>query len=181
MTTARAMGDPRVLISEEDIQAKVRELATRISEDYRGVEDLRMVGILKGAFIFLSDLSRRLTIPCSVDFMAVSSYGDGTTSNGSVRLVLDLRRSIAGAHVLVVEDIVDTGATLNYLLRLLAARRPASLKTCALVHKPARRKLETQVDYMGFEIPDAWVVGYGLDLAEEYRTLPYIGVLDVEE
>ena len=181
MTTPRAAGNPRVLIGENDIRAKVGELAGRISEDYRGVPDLRMVGILKGAFIFLADLARAVAVPCSVDFMAVSSYGDATVSNGSVRLVLDLRRSITGAHVLVVEDIVDTGATLSYLLRLLAARRPASLKTCALVHKPARRQLETRIDYLGFEIPDAWVVGYGLDLAEEYRALPYIGVIDVEE
>jgi hypoxanthine phosphoribosyltransferase len=172
--------EPRVLIGEDEVQAKIGELAARISEDYRDVDDLVLVGILKGAFIFLADLARRLTIPRSIDFMAVSTYDNGTTSNGTVRLILDLRRSIAGRHVLVVEDIVDTGSTISYLLRLLAARRPASLKTCALVHKPARRKVETRIDYLGFEIPDVWVVGCGLDLAERYRALPYIGVVEPE-
>ena len=172
---------PEVLISEEEIHAKVEELARRISADYREVDDLIMVGVLKGSFIFLADLARHLTIPRSVDFMALSTYGDGTDTDGAVRMIMDLRRNIAGQHVLVVEDIVDTGYTLAYLIRSLAARQPASLKTCVLVHKPERRKVYAQIDYLGFEIPDAWVVGCGLDWAEKYRTLPYIGVVKPEE
>jgi len=170
-----------VLISEEEIHAKVEELARRISADYREVDDLIMVGVLKGSFIFLADLARHLTIPRSVDFMALSTYGDGTDTDGAVRMIMDLRRNIAGQHVLVVEDIVDTGYTLAYLIRSLSARQPASLKTCVLVHKPERRKVYAQIDYLGFEIPDAWVVGCGLDWAEKYRTLPYIGVVKPEE
>jgi len=172
--------EPEVLISEEVLQRKVGELARRISNDYAEVDDLILVGVLKGAFIFLADLARRLTIPRSVDFMAVSTYGDATSTDGAVRMILDLRRSIAGKHVLVVEDIVDTGFTLSYLLRALAARAPASLKTCVLVRKPERRQVDVQVDYLGFEIPDVWVVGWGLDWAERYRTLPYIGVVRPE-
>jgi hypoxanthine phosphoribosyltransferase len=172
---------PEILISEKQIQAKVEELARRISADYREVDDLVMVGVLKGSFIFLADLARNLTIPRSVDFMALSTYGDGTTTDGAVRMILDLRRNVAGKHVLVVEDIVDTGHTLSYLVRALAARHPASLKTCVLVHKPSRREVYAQIDYLGFEIPDVWVVGCGLDWAEKYRTLPYIGVVHPDE
>jgi hypoxanthine phosphoribosyltransferase len=145
------------------------------------VEDLILVGVLKGSFIFLADLARHLTIPRSVDFMALSTYGNATATDGAVRMIMDLRRNIAGQHVLIVEDIVDTGYTLAYLVRTLAARQPASLKTCALVHKPERREVYAQIDYLGFEIPDAWVVGCGLDWAEKYRTLPYIGVVKPEE
>ena len=173
--------EPEVLISEAVIQEKVKELAERISEDYADVDDLILVGVLKGAFIFLADLARRLTIPRSVDFMAVSTYGVGTTTHGAERMIFDLRRSIAGKHVLVVEDIVDTGHTLTYLLRALEARGPASLKTCVLVHKPERREVDVQMDYLGFEIPDVWVVGWGLDWAERFRTLPYIGVVHPDE
>jgi len=172
------VSDPKVLISEETISAKISELARTISSDYAGVEDLVMVGVLKGSFIFLADLSRRLTIPRSVDFMALSTYGNATQTNGAVRMIMDLRRNIAGRHVLVVEDIVDTGYTISYLLRALATRHPASLKTCVLVHKPDRRKVPVQIDYLGFEIPDVWVVGFGLDWSERYRTLPYIGVVE---
>lgn len=172
---------PEVLISEEEIQTKVAELARRISADYRDVDDLILVGVLKGSFIFLADLARCLTIPRSVDFMALTTYGDGTTTDGAVRLLLDLRRNIAGKHVLIVEDIVDTGYTLAYLVRALAARGPASLKTCVLVHKPDRREVYAQIDYLGFEIPDEWVVGCGLDWAEKFRTLPYIGVVHPDE
>jgi hypoxanthine phosphoribosyltransferase len=172
---------PRVLISEADIQAKIDELAHQISSDYAGVEDLIMVGVLKGSFIFLSDLARRLTIPRSIDFMALSTYGDGTKTDGAVRMIMDLRRSIGGRHVLVVEDIVDTGYTLSYLLRTLATRQPASLKTCVLVHKPERRQVHAQIDYLGFEIPDVWVVGFGLDWSERFRALPYIGVVEPDE
>jgi hypoxanthine phosphoribosyltransferase len=172
---------PEVLISEEEIHAKVEELARRISADYRDVDDLILVGVLKGSFIFLADLARHLTVPRSVDFMALSTYGDATETDGAVRMIMDLRRNIAGQHVLIVEDIVDTGYTLAYLIRTLAARQPASLKTCVLVHKPERREVYAQIDYLGFEIPDAWVVGCGLDWAEKYRTLPYIGVVKPEE
>ena len=172
---------PEVLISEEEIHAKVEELARRISADYREVEDLIMIGVLKGSFIFLADLARHLTIPRSVDFMALSTYGDATDTDGAVRMIMDLRRNIAGQHVLIVEDIVDTGHTLAYLIRALAARNPASLKTCVLVHKPDRREVYAQIDYLGFEIPDVWVIGCGLDWAEKFRTLPYIGVVKPEE
>ncbi len=175
------MTEPRVLISEEAIRAKTAELAEQISADYADVGDLLMVGVLKGSFIFLSDLSRRLTIPRSVDFMALSTYGNGTDTDGAVRMIMDLRQNIAGRHVLVVEDIVDTGHTLSYLLRNLAARQPASLKTCVLVHKPDRRQVHAQIDYLGFEIPDVWVVGCGLDWGERFRTLPYIGVVDPDQ
>jgi len=172
---------PEVLISEEAIHTKVEELARRISVDYREVDDLIMVGVLKGSFIFLADLARHLTVPRSVDFMALSTYGDATDTDGAVRMIMDLRRNISGKHVLVVEDIVDTGYTLAYLIRTLAARQPASLKTCVLVHKPDRREVYAQIDYLGFEIPDVWVVGCGLDWAEKFRTLPYIGVVTPEE
>jgi hypoxanthine phosphoribosyltransferase len=172
---------PEVLISEEAIRDKVAELARRISSDYRDVDDLILVGVLKGSFIFLADLARRLTIPRSIDFMALSTYADGTETDGAVRMIMDLRRNIAGKHVVVVEDIVDTGYTLAYLIRNLAARQPASLKTCVLVHKPERREVYAQIDYLGFEIPDVWVVGCGLDWAEKFRTLPYIGVVTPEE
>jgi hypoxanthine phosphoribosyltransferase len=169
-----------VLIPEDAIEARVGELARRIDADYRGVDDLLMVGVLRGAFIFLADLSRRLTLPRSVDFIALSSYA-GSTSTGAVRLIMDLRSPIEGKHVLVVEDIVDTGFTLSYLLDNFAARRPASLKSCVLVRKPDRLQVEVPIDYLGFDIPDAWVVGYGLDLADRWRTLPYIGQVDPEK
>jgi hypoxanthine phosphoribosyltransferase len=170
---------PEVLISEDEIRAKVSELAARISADYSDVDDLILVGVLKGSFIFLADLARALSIPRSVDFMALSTYGESeaTETDGAVRMIMDLRRNITGKHVLVVEDIVDTGYTLSYLLRNLAARRPASLKTCVLVEKPERREVFSQIDYLGFSIPDVWVVGCGLDWAERFRTLPFIGVV----
>ncbi|MDH3289465.1 MAG: hypoxanthine phosphoribosyltransferase [Gemmatimonadota bacterium] len=174
------MTTPRILISEADIQRRVRELAAEISNDYAG-EPVTLVGVLKGAFIFLADLSRHLTMPRSIEFMAVSSYGMGTTSSGAVRVLMDLRRSIEGRHVLVVEDIVDTGLTLHYLLELLSTRDPASLKTCALVRKKERHEVDVKVDYLGFDIPNVWVVGYGLDHAEDLRALPYIGVVDPDD
>lgn len=174
------MSEPKVLISEQAIDAKISELAHQISSDYAHAEELLLVGVLKGSFIFLADLARRLTIPRSVDFMALSTYGEGTETDGAVRMIMDLRRNIAGHHVLVVEDIVDTGYTISYLLRTLATRQPSSLKTCVLVHKPDRRQIHAQIDYLGFEIPDVWVVGFGLDWAERYRALPYIGVVEPE-
>ncbi len=169
-----------VLISKEEIDAKVRELATVISRDYAGKE-IRVIAVLKGAVLFLSDLVRHITVPVSFDFMAVSSYGAATTSSGVVRILKDLDQSITGKHVLVVEDIVDTGLTLNYLREYLMARNPASLRVCALLDKPERRKVPVTVDYTGFSIPNKFVVGYGLDYQERYRNLPAVHVLGVEE
>ncbi len=168
-----------VLLSEEAIRDRVTELATQISNDYKaeGAEDVYMLGVLRGAFIFLADLSRRLTIPRRVDFIALSSYEDTSTTSGAVRLVLDVRAPLRGKHVLVVEDIVDSGKTLEYLLRTLEAREPASLKTCVLLQKPDRLEVPVSIDYLGFTIPDKWVVGYGLDYTDRYRTLPYIGMV----
>jgi hypoxanthine phosphoribosyltransferase len=172
---------PPVLISSRRIARKVGALAARISHDYRRVEELLLVGVLKGSFVFLADLSRRLTIPRSVDFIALSTYGAGTSTTGAVRLIMDLRTDIRGKHVLVVEDIVDTGHTLAYLMKNLAAREPASLKCCALVRKLDRHEVDVDVDYLGFDIPDVWVVGYGLDWADRFRTLPYIGVVSPDQ
>lgn len=173
----------RILITPEQIKQRVQELAAQIEADYRGVNRLYVVGILKGAFIFLADLTRHLTIPHAVDFMALSSYGKSTQS-GAVRILMDLREPIEGQHVLVVEDIVDSGHTLDYLAHVLHGRQPASLRTCALVRKQRRgpngEATIRQVDYLGFEIPDVWVVGYGLDYAELYRTLPYVAELKRE-
>jgi hypoxanthine phosphoribosyltransferase len=172
---------PAVLITEAAIRSRVSELARQISEDYAAVDDLLLVGVLKGAFIFLADLSRRLTIRRSIDFIAVSSYADTSRTTGAVRLLMDLRTPIEDRHVLVVEDILESGYTLDYLLDLLAARKPASLKTCVLVHKQRPHAAKTRIDYLGFEIPDVWVVGYGLDYAERNRTLPYIGVVEPDD
>ncbi len=169
--------DPPVLISEADIQDRVGELAAQISADYADCEQLVLVGVLKGSFIFLADLSRRLTIPRVIEFIAVSSYGSGSQSSGAVRLVMDVRGNIENRHVLIVEDIVDTGHTLKYLIGMLKSHNPASVKTCALVRKAERAEVEVHVDYLGFDIPDKWVVGYGLDYAEQNRSLPYIGTI----
>jgi hypoxanthine phosphoribosyltransferase len=175
------MSLPVVLISEEEIQTRVAELAAEISADYEGADDLVMVGVLKGAFVFLADLSRKLTIPRMIEFIAISSYGSGSRSSGAVRLVMDVRGNIEGKHVLIVEDIVDTGHTLKYLIGMLESHRPASVKTAALVRKAERAEVEVKVDYLGFDIGDEWVVGYGLDYAEQNRTLPYIGVVDPDD
>jgi len=168
---------PEVLISEEEIQARVLELAAEISADYEDADDLVMVGVLKGSFIFLADLSRRLSIPRTIEFIAVSSYGNGSVASGAVRLVMDVRGNIEGKHVLIVEDIVDTGHTLKYLIGMMKSHRPASVKTAALVRKAESAEVDVAVDYLGFDIGDEWVVGYGLDFAEENRTLPYIGFI----
>jgi hypoxanthine phosphoribosyltransferase len=165
------------MISEAAIEARVLELAEQISKDYENCGELVLVGVLKGAFIFLADLSRQLTIPRVIEFIAVSSYGSGSRSSGAVRLVMDVRGNIEDKHVLIVEDIVDTGHTLKYLIGILDSHGPASVKTCALVRKAERAEVEVDVDYLGFDIPDEWVVGYGLDYAEKNRTLPYIGVV----
>jgi hypoxanthine phosphoribosyltransferase len=169
---------PKALLSEEQIGRRVAELARQISADYAEQDEVLMVGVLRGAFIFLADLSRQLTTPRRVDFIAVSSYEDGDQPAGAVRLIMDLRSDIRGKHVLIVEDIVDTGWTLDYLMKNLAARHPASLKSCVLVRKPTRQEVAVHIDYLGFEIPDVWVVGYGLDFADRERTLPYIGVFE---
>ncbi len=172
----------RILLDEETIQRRVVELAAHISADYAGANDdgLVLVGVLKGAFIFLADLARRLTVPHHVDFIALSSYNRGAVSTGAVRLIMDTRIPVTSRHVLIVEDIVDTGYTLDYLIRNFRARGPASLRTCVLLSKPERRKVEVPIDYLGFEIPDVWVVGYGLDYADLFRTLPYIAGLKRE-
>jgi len=165
------------LIDEASLQARIRELGAEISTDYEG-RDLLLIGVLKGAVFFMSDLMRSLTIPCEIDFMAISSYGDSTDSSGIVRILKDLDINIEGRDVLVVEDIIDSGLTLSYLMRNLEAREPASLEICALLTKPDRREIEVPVRYVGFEIPNRFVIGYGLDFAERYRNLPYVGVLD---
>lgn len=167
----------RILIDADAIQTRVQELADQISRDYRG-QRLYMVGILKGAFIFMADLTRALSIPHVVDFMALSSYGKSTES-GAVRILMDLREPIEGQNVLIVEDIVDTGHTLKYLYQVLQGRFPATLRTCALVRKQ-RDHEKFPLDYLGFEIPDVWVVGYGLDFADRFRTLPYVAELRKE-
>ena len=168
-----------VLIEEERLQARIRELGRELSSDYEGRE-LLLVGVLKGAVFFMADLMRSISVPCEIDFMAISSYGDGTDSSGVVRILKDLDASIAGRDVLVVEDIIDSGLTLSYLMRSLTAREPASLEVCALLTKPERREIEIPVRYVGFDIPNKFVIGYGLDYAERYRNLPYIGVLRPE-
>jgi hypoxanthine phosphoribosyltransferase len=166
-----------VLIPEERLAARVAELGRQISEDYKG-RTVHLVCVLKGAYPFLADLSRHIDVPVTVDFLAVSSYGKGKSSSGEVRLVKDLDQSLEGKDVIVVEDIADTGLTLNYLMNLLRSRGPASLKVAALLSKPSRRQMEVGVDYVGFEIPDRFVVGYGLDHDQLYRNLRYVAALD---
>ena len=165
-----------VLFSEEQLEQRVCELAAQIDRDYAGKEPL-LVSVLRGSFVFMADLVRHITLPCTVDFMAVSSYGSGTTSSGQVKIIKDLSEQIEGKDVIVVEDILDSGNTLSYLLKLLEARHPASIRLCTLLDKPERRTKPVAVQYSGFTIPDEFVVGYGLDFAEKYRNLPYIGVL----
>ena len=169
---------PPVLISEADIAARVDELAAAITADYVDEAEIVLIGVLKGSFIFLADLSRRLNIRRTIEFIAISSYGNGSKSDGAVRLVMDVRGNIADKHVLIVEDIVDTGHTLRYLIDLLESHRPASVRTCALLHKADRAEVDVPIDYIGFSIGDEWVVGYGLDYAEQNRTLPYIGTIE---
>jgi len=167
-----------VIIDEEKINKRISEIGELISKEYEGKE-LHLICVLKGGTFFMCELAKRITVPVSVDFMAVSSYGDGTESSGRVKIVKDLDESIEGKEVLVVEDIIDSGRTLSYLLDLLGNRKPASLKLCTLLDKPDRRVCHVDVDYTGFEIPDLFVVGYGLDYAQKYRNLPYIGVVSM--
>ena len=169
-----------VLIDEQKLQARITEIGRQIDSDYAESENLLLLCILKGGYMFMSDLSRACKIPHTVDFMAVSSYGDETTSSGAVRIALDLKSSIEGRDVLIVEDIIDTGLTLGYLLDNLNARKPKSLKIVSLLSKPERHQVEIPIDYLGFEVPDEFVVGYGLDFAQLYRNLPFIAVLKPE-
>ena len=182
MTTLTELerGVGEILIEADALRARVAELGEEISTHYHG-RDLLLVGVLKGAVFFLSDLMRQLEVPCEVDFMAVSSYGSSTESSGVVRILKDLDTPIEGRHVLVVEDIVDSGLTLKYLLKTLRARDPASIEVCALLEKPERRKVDLQIRYTGFEIPNRFVIGYGLDHGERYRNLPYVAVLNQNE
>ncbi len=165
------------LLSTEEIAARVRELGAQISLDYAG-KKLALICVLKGSFVFTADLARAITIPLRVDFLGTQSYGEGTSSSGLVQITQDLTKPIDGEHVLVVEDIVDTGLTISHLLDLLRVRKPASVKVCSLLHKPARTRIEVPIDYLGFTIEDKFVVGYGLDWAEKYRNLPFIGLVE---
>jgi hypoxanthine phosphoribosyltransferase len=181
--SAQARDDPaigEILVPTEDLQRRIRELGAEISRDYEG-RDLVMIGVLKGAVLFLADLMRELTLPCEIDFMAVSSYGSETDSSGVVRILKDLDSSIQGRDVLIVEDIIDSGLTLQYMLRNLRARDPASVEVCALLTKPERRRVELPIRYVGFEIPNRYVIGYGLDYAQRYRNLSYVAVLNEQD
>lgn len=170
----------KVLISEEEVDARIRELGEKISKEYEG-KQIHLICVLKGGVFFMCELAKRITVPVSMDFMCVGSYGDGTKSSGVVRLEKDLDESIENKEVLIVEDIIDSGNTLYYLMDVLRQRKPASLRLCTLLDKPDRRVKDVHVDWTGFEIPDEFVVGYGLDYAQKYRNLPYIGVVEVAE
>ena len=169
----------RVLFTAEELKTRVAELGAQITADYQGKSPV-VISVLRGSYIFMADLTRSIDLPCTVDFMAVSSYGSGTSSSGHVRIIKDLVDSVEGKDVLVVEDILDSGNTLSYLLDMLQARTPASIKLCTLLDKPERRVRDIHADYTGFTVPDYFVVGYGLDYAERYRNLPYIGILKPE-
>lgn len=166
-----------VLLSEEKVDERIMELGQQISKDYEGKE-IHLICILKGGVFFACELAKRITVPVSLDFMSVSSYGDSKESSGIVKIVKDLDEGLEGKNVLIVEDIIDSGKTLNHLIPMLQARKPADIKLCSLLSKPSRREVEIQIDYLGFEIPDAFVVGYGLDFAQKYRNLPYIGIVE---
>lgn len=170
----------KVLISEEEVDARIRELGEKISKEYEG-KQIHLICVLKGGVFFMCELAKRITVPVSMDFMCVGSYGDGTKSSGVVRLAKDLDESIENKEVLIVEDIIDSGNTLYYLMDVLRQRKPASIRLCTLLDKPDRRVKDVHVDWTGFEIPDEFVVGYGLDYAQKYRNLPYIGVVEVAE
>lgn len=169
-----------ILIDEVELRRRIQELGKAIETDHAEADDLLLICVLKGAYIFLADLSRALSRPHQVDFMGVSSYGHGTKSSGAVQIIMDLKEDISGRHVLIVEDIIDSGRTLSYMRRNLLARAPASLRICSLLNKPSRREVDVEVDYIGFDIPDEFVVGYGLDYSQLYRNLPYIAVLKPE-
>lgn len=166
----------KVLVTEEEIRIKVKELGEAITRDYQG-KDLLVVGILKGSVVFMGDLIREIKLPLQIDFMEVSSYGKSTESSGAVRILKDLKSNVEGRDILIVEDIIDTGLTLSYLLDILEARKPGSIKICTFLNKPSRRKVKLQADYNGYDIPDEFVVGYGLDYGESYRNIPYVAVM----
>ncbi len=168
----------RVMYTEEEVEKRVREIAAQITKDYNH-EEVHLICILKGSIFFTAELAKRITLPVSLDFMSVSSYGNGSESSGRIRVVKDLDENIEGKNVIVVEDIIDSGRTLSFLLDMLSARKPKSLKLCTLLNKPDRRVVDIPVDYIGFDIPDEFVVGYGMDYAQKYRTLPYIGVVEL--
>lgn len=170
----------RVLLSEEEVNAKINQVAKKISQDYEGKE-IHLLCVLKGGVFFMCELAKRLTVPVSMDFMALSSYGNSTESSGNIKVKKELDESIEGKEVLIVEDIVDSGRTLSYLVEELGRRNPASIRICTLLDKPERRVADIHADYTCFEIPDEFVVGYGLDYAQKYRNLPYIGVVEIEE
>ena len=170
----------RVLVEEEEVDKRIRDLGEQISKDYEGKE-VHLICVLKGGVFFMCELAKRITVPVSMDFMSVSSYGDGTASSGVVKIAKDLDETLEGKDVLIVEDIIDSGRTLSYLLRILKGRHPASIKLCTLLDKPERRVTDVEVDYCCFNIPDEFVVGYGLDYAQKYRNLPYIGVVEMED
>lgn len=170
----------RVLIPEDKVDERIMQLGEQISKDYAG-QQIHLIGILKGSIFFICELAKRISIPVTMDFMSVSSYGAGTKSTGVVKLIKDLDEPIEGKHVLVVEDIIDSGHTLSYLLKNLSSRNPASIRLCTLLDKPERREVDVDVDYQGFRIPDEFVIGYGLDYDQRYRNLPYIGVLSLTE
>ena len=169
----------KVLLSQQEIADKVCEIGKQITKDYEG-KNLLMVSVLKGSVVFMADLMRAVTVPCSIDFLSVSSYGNGTASSGEVRILKDLDCSLEGKDLLIVEDILDSGMTLSFLLKTLSARNPASIRLCTFLDKPERRRVDIRPDYVGAEVPDKFIVGYGLDYAEKYRNLPYIGVLKPE-
>lgn len=167
----------KVILSEDEILKKISEIGAKISRDYEG-KDLMLIGVLKGSVIFMADLLKKITIPCTMDFMAVSSYGSSTTTSGVVRILKDLDFEIEGKDVLIVEDIIDSGITLRYLMEYLKGRKPASIEIACLLNKPERRKVEINAKYIGFDVPDYFLVGYGLDYAEKYRNLPFVGILN---
>ena len=167
-----------VLLTEEEVDSKIKELGERISKDYAG-KSVHLICVLKGGVFFMCELAKRITVPVSLDFMSVSSYGNGTTSSGAVKIVKDLDEPLEGKDVIIVEDIIDSGNTLHYLVEILYKRKPSRIKICTLLDKPERRVADVNVDYVGFNIPDKFVVGYGLDYAQKYRNLPYIGVVEV--
>ena len=168
-----------ILYSKEQLSAIVERLGKQISADYQG-KDLMLISVLKGSLVFMSDLMRNITIPCSIDFLSVSSYGSGTATSGQVQILKDLDTSVEGKHLLIVEDILDSGVTLSFLLKTLQSRNPASIRLCTLLDKPERRRVQVFADYVGTTVPDAFIVGYGLDYAEKYRNIPYIGILKPE-
>ena len=170
----------KMLIPEEEVNARIEELGKKISEEYAG-KQVHLICVLKGGVFFTCELAKRITVPVSLDFMSVSSYGSGTESSGVVKIVKDLDQPLDGKDVLIVEDIIDSGRTLSYLLRILKGRHPASIRLCTLLDKPERRVVDVKVDYVGFEIPDEFVVGYGLDYNQQYRNLPYIGVVELQD